>query len=287
MKKLALIATITAGVIGLSACSSEDPELVVETNSGNITKEAFYNEMKAANGEMVLQQMVLTTILEEKYDIDEDFVDEELDLMKAQYGEQWEMILMQSGFASEDDFRDELRLQLLQQEALIEDIEVTDEEIETRFERLQTEVEASHILLEDEETAQDIIDQLNDGADFAALAEEHSTDPGSAIEGGQLGFFSAGQMVPEFEEAAYTLDIDEISEPVQSDFGWHIIKVTDKRETEIDQDIEDIRENIRQEIALGKLDDTVAMDKMNQLIEDADINVNITEFENLFVAPEL
>lgn len=287
MKKLALIATITAGVIGLSACSSEDPELVVETNSGNITKEAFYNEMKAANGEMVLQQMVLTTILEEKYDIDEDFVDEELDLMKAQYGEQWEMILVQSGFASEDDFRDELRLQLLQQEALIEDIEVTDEEIETRFERLQTEVEASHILLEDEETAQDIIDQLNDGADFAALAEEHSTDPGSAIEGGQLGFFSAGQMVPEFEEAAYTLDIDEISEPVQSDFGWHIIKVTDKRETEIDQDIEDIRENIRQEIALGKLDDTVAMDKMNQLIEDADINVNITEFENLFVAPEL
>lgn len=282
MKKLAIIATITVGVIGLSACSSDDSEIVVETNSGNISKEEFYEEMKASSGEMILQQMVLSKILEEKYEIDEEALDTQVETYMMQYGEQWESVLMQSGYADEEEFRKELSLQMLQQEAMIDGIEVTDEEIELRYERLQTEVEASHILVTDEETSNDLKAQLDAGADFAELAEEHSTD-GSAVEGGQLGYFSTGQMVTEFEDAAYGLAIDEISAPVQSQHGWHIIKVTDKRELEAEvQELEDIRDNLRQEIAMSKIDEATAMERMESLIEDADIKVNIEDFKDIF-----
>ncbi len=89
----------------------------------------------------------------------------------------------------------------------------------------EEQVWARHILVESEEEAQDVIDQLEDGADFAELAEEVSIDTGSAAQGGDLGWFGRDQMVAPFEEAAFSLEIGEISEPVESDFGWHVIQV--------------------------------------------------------------
>lgn len=288
MKKLAIIATITAGIIGLSACSSGDSEVVVEMDQGDITKEEFYQELKAVNGEAVLHSMVYSSILEDKYEIDEDFIDEQVNTIKEQYGESFEMMLQQSGFQSEEEYRTALRLHLLEQEAVTEDIEVTDEEIEQRYERLATEIEASHILVEDEELANDLYEQLLDGADFAELAEEHSVDPGSSSEGGELGYFSPGDMVPEFEEEAYSLGTDEISEPVQSEFGWHIITVSDVRDSEAEiEPLEDIRDTLRTEIALSQIDEEEAMNKMQKLFEDANIQVNIEEFEDLFTFEEL
>ncbi|WP_112180083.1 MULTISPECIES: peptidylprolyl isomerase [Paraliobacillus] len=287
MKKLAIAATIAAGMITLSACSSDDSETVVETASGNITQEAFYEELKELSGSTVLEQMVTQTILEDNYEVDEDQLDEQLQVYKDQYGDQWETILTSSGYADEEAFREDLKLQLLQQEALIEDIEVTDEEIEQRYERMQTEIEASHILVADEETAIDIKAQLDDGADFATLAEENSTDTASAAEGGSLGYFTAGDMVAEFEEAAYSMEVDAISDPVETTNGWHIIQVTDKRDAEeAPEPLEDIRDDIRDEIALTKVDDTAAQEKLDQLMEDADIDVKIEEFEDLFTAEE-
>jgi len=92
----------------------------------------------------------------------------------------------------------------------------------------EEEVRASHILVATEDEAKAIEDQLKKGADFAALAKEKSKDPGAA-EGGDLGYFTKDQMVPEFAEAAFTLDKGQISDPVKTQFGWHIIKVVDKR----------------------------------------------------------
>jgi parvulin-like peptidyl-prolyl isomerase len=89
----------------------------------------------------------------------------------------------------------------------------------------EEQVWARHILVESEEEAQDVIDQLEEGADFAELAEEVSIDTGSAAQGGDLGWFGRDQMVAPFEEAAFSLEIGEISEPVESDFGWHVIQV--------------------------------------------------------------
>lgn len=288
MKKLAIIATVSAAIIGLSACSSNDSEVVVEMEQGKITKEEFYEELKATNGEAVLHSLVYATILEDKYQVDDKSVDEQVDMMKEQYGEAFEMVLQQSGFASEDDYREVLRLHLLEQEALTEDIEVTDEEIQERYDRFLTEIEASHILVSDEETANDLYDQLLDGADFGELAEEHSTDPGSAAEGGELGFFTARDMVIEFEDAAYNLAVGEISKPVQSSHGWHIIKVTDVRDTENDVDsFDDMKASIRTEIALPQVDETTASTKMRQLLEESNIKVNIKEYKDLFTFEDI
>jgi len=92
----------------------------------------------------------------------------------------------------------------------------------------EQEVHARHILVATEDEAKAIEAELKKGADFAALAKEKSKDPGGA-DGGDLGYFTKEQMVPEFAEAAFKLDKGQISDPVKTQFGWHIIKVEDKR----------------------------------------------------------
>jgi peptidyl-prolyl cis-trans isomerase C len=117
--------------------------------------------------------------------------------------------------------------------------ETTPEKLQQRYEALKQsddfakeEVHARHILLKSEDEAQAVIEELQAGADFAALAQERSTGP-SAPSGGDLGFFRREQMVPEFAEAAFALQPGEITtEPVQTQFGWHVIKVLDRRTAE-------------------------------------------------------
>src|ERR1700754_538920 len=92
----------------------------------------------------------------------------------------------------------------------------------------EQEVHARHILVETEDEAKAVIDELKKGADFAELAKKKSKDPG-ASDGGDLGFFTKEQMVPEFSAVAFTLEPGKISDPVKSQFGWHVIKVEEKR----------------------------------------------------------
>lgn len=120
-------------------------------------------------------------------------------------------------------------------EQLTSHIKVSDDEVKKYYEENKAifqlpspEIRASHILVEKEEEAKKIHEQLKAGADFAKLAKEHSID-GSKELGGDLGFFGKGKMVPEFEKAAFALKPGEISDIVKSQFGYHIIKVTDER----------------------------------------------------------
>lgn len=92
----------------------------------------------------------------------------------------------------------------------------------------EQEVHARHILVSTEAEAKEVAERLKKGEDFAALAKEKSKDPGA--EGGDLGFFARGQMLKPFEDAAFALEVGQISEPVQTQFGWHIIKVEEKRD---------------------------------------------------------
>jgi peptidyl-prolyl cis-trans isomerase C len=96
----------------------------------------------------------------------------------------------------------------------------------------EIEVRARHILVENEDEAKAIAAQLKNGADFAELAKQKSKDPGAA-EGGDLGYFTKDQMVPEFSEVAFKLEKGQISDPVHTQFGWHIIKVEDKRKRQL------------------------------------------------------
>ncbi|NRK74193.1 foldase, partial [Salmonella enterica subsp. enterica serovar Typhi] len=130
-------------------------------------------------------------------------------------------------------------------------IEITDDEIKTYFEdnkeSLDTpeQVEASHILVEDEETAKEVKKKLDEGGDFAELAKEYSTDTQTKESGGELGYFSSGQMVEEFDKAAFAMDVDEISDPVKTDYGYHIIKVTGKQEAK-EATLEESKDQIKE-----------------------------------------
>lgn len=146
----------------------------------------------------------------------------------------------------------------------LEGIDVTDEKIQEEYENNKSlynneEVKASHILLstldekgndmpeekqiEIKAKIDNIYNQLLNGADFVAMAKEYSED-GSASSGGDLGFFPRGVMVPEFEDAAFSLEVGQISQPVKSKFGYHIIKVTDKKSEDInDEEVKDLVKN--------------------------------------------
>lgn len=108
------------------------------------------------------------------------------------------------------------------------------------------EYNASHILVDTEEEAQAIVDEVNAGGDFAAVAREKSTGP-SGPNGGQLGWFGAGAMVPEFEAAVVALEQGAVSAPVQTQFGWHVIKLNEVRVQEA-PGLEDVRDELEMQI---------------------------------------
>jgi len=112
----------------------------------------------------------------------------------------------------------------------------------------EQQVRASHILVATEDEAKAIVDELGKGADFAELAKARSTDPSAAQNAGDLGFFSKGDMVPEFSEAAFALEPDQTSGPVQTAFGWHVIRVAERRTAEPPA-FDQIAEQLRAEMA--------------------------------------
>ena len=132
------------------------------------------------------------------------------------------------------NIRESLLLSKLQV-AVAGPIELTDEEIETYWETnkatysTEEQVRASHILVKTEDEAKAVVAQLDGGADFAAVAAEKSLDASNAKKGGDLGFFSRGTMVPEFEDAAFALEPGQRSGIVQTKYGYHIILVTEKK----------------------------------------------------------
>lgn len=119
----------------------------------------------------------------------------------------------------------------------------------------EQEVHARHILVPTEEEAKKIEDQLKKGADFAELAKKESKDPG-ASDGGDLGFFTKDQMVPEFSKVAFELEPGKISDPVKTQFGWHIIKVEEKRMSS-PPPIEQVQQQLAQDLMFKAFNDIV------------------------------
>jgi len=127
------------------------------------------------------------------------------------------------------------------------------------------EVTASHILVEDEKTAKEVLEKLEAGEKFEDLAGEYSTDPGSKDNGGDLGTFGRGQMVPEFENAVFALKPGEISDIVKSDYGYHIIKLTDRNQGT--RTYEEVKESIASILVSQEVDRKIQELKGNTEIE--------------------
>lgn len=280
MKKWLVPVALTAGLIGLTACSSNgESEAVVETKEGNITKEEFYEALKDASGDQVLQQLVYEKVLAEKYKVTDEEVDERVQAVKDQLGDQFETALLSYGYKDEEDLRNKFKVAMLQEKAATSEIKVTEEEMKEYYDSYQPNITARHILVADEATALEVKKKLEDGADFAELAKEYSTDTVSAEKGGDLGSFGKGQMVAEFEQAAYGLEVGQVSDPVQTEHGWHIIEVTKKEEK---PSYEDMKKDIENELKVSKLDQETMEKAMQKEIKDADVKINDKDLKDLF-----
>jgi peptidyl-prolyl cis-trans isomerase C len=128
----------------------------------------------------------------------------------------------------------------------------------------ETEWNASHILVETEEEAQALIDRLDEGADFAELAREESTGP-SGPSGGALGWFGTGMMVPAFEEAVQGLEPGEVSAPVQTQFGWHVVRLNETRTADAPP-LEQVRPQLEQQLQSQAVDA-----ELERLTDEAEI----------------
>ncbi|MCM3573369.1 MULTISPECIES: peptidylprolyl isomerase [Mesobacillus] len=286
MKKMIISLTVAAGVMGLAACSNDNAdssEVIVESKAGNITKEELYQSMKEKYGEQALQELLYQKVLAENYEVTDKEVEEKVAELKEELGENFELVLQQNQLKDEEELKEVLKDQLLMEKAALKDVKVSEDEVKKRYEEYKPEIKASHILVEDEKTAQEVKKKLEEGAKFEDLAKEYSQDPGSAAQGGDLGFFGPGKMVPEFEEAAYALEVNKISEPVQSQHGFHIIKVTEKKEKE---SYEEMKDELEYELKLAQLDQNKIQEVLKRELEAADVKIKDKDLKGAAEFPE-
>ena len=153
---------------------------------------------------------------------------------------------------------------------------VTDEALQEAYDAQFANAEpteewnASHILVVSKEAAEGLIAELEGGADFAALAKEHSTGP-SGPNGGELGWFSAGMMVPAFEAAVMALEVGAVSEPVATQFGWHVVKLNDKR-LQGPPPLEEVRDQLAEIIQGTAMEEAIAALMAAAAIERPDLS---------------
>lgn len=293
MKKI-LFGTLASSALLLSACSTSGE--VASSEAGRIREEDLYEAMKNEQlqsgmtiGETVLQKMLIDDIFNHLYgdQVSDEKITAEFEKVAERYGgvEEYESMIEAQGMDI-DAFKKDIRLTLLIQEAIKDRVEITEEEIEETYEDLKPDLTVQHILVEDEELAQDLINQLEDGADFAELVAEHTTDPGSMDTEG-IYSFSEGEMVPEFEEAAFALEEGETTtEPVKSDHGYHVI-----RRLELDYaPLEEQRDEIESIIVDGYTQDQEFMVEMvSELAKKANVRISDEELKGamaMYMTPE-
>ncbi|PEZ20592.1 peptidylprolyl isomerase [Bacillus thuringiensis] len=272
-KRKICISAAMSSLLLLSACGNTDN--IATSKSGNVTKEEFNKELKNTAGKSVLQQTMLNTILVHKYKVSADEVNKKLEELKKKMGDNFTAYLTQMHVKNEEELKDKLKPQVAFEKAVQESI--TEKEIKEYY---KPKLKTSHILVKDEKTANEIKEKLNNGADFTTLAKQYSEDPGSKEKGGELPEFGPGEMDPKFEEAAYKLEVGQVSNPIQSSFGYHIIKLTGKKELKpFDQE----KDTIRKELETKRTQDQQWQQKFfKDLFKQADIKVTDTDLKDTF-----
>lgn len=197
----------------------------------------FDNIRKKAMEELILTKVIHTKAEEKNILVTPKMVNDELLKIKADTFRnnetQYKKALKDRGLDEKTlvkILKDRLTFQKLMEKLFEENIKITEEDLKKAYESKifqftqEESVEAQHILVKNEKLANELYSRLQKGEDFDTLAQKYSEDPGSKSNGGRLGYFQKGMMVPEFEKTAWSLKLNEISKPVKTQFGFHIIK---------------------------------------------------------------
>lgn len=236
---------ILCAVLVLAAgCNTGKSDVVATVNGEKISKDDLYNQMVKENGKESLESLITLKVVEleaKKNNIapTEEDIQKELEKYYEYYGgqENFTQTLATSGYTL-DDVKKDVIMSIRIKKLIEPRLSITEEDKKAFFEENKAEfaqekqVKARHILVETEEKAKEIKEKLTKGEDFSQLAKENSTDTASKDKGGDLGYFGSGQMVKEFEDAAFALNVGETSAPVKSEYGYHIIIVDEKKEAQ-------------------------------------------------------
>ncbi|MDA1637114.1 peptidylprolyl isomerase PrsA [Bacillus cereus group sp. TH177-1LC] len=270
------IITALISILMLTACGQKNSSATVATaTDSTITKSDFEKQLKDRYGKDMLYEMMAQDVITKKYKVSEDDVDKEVQKAKSQYGDQFKNILKNNGLKDEADFKNQIKFKLAMNEAIKKS--VTEKDVKDHY---KPEIKASHILVSDENEAKEIKKKLDAGASFEELAKQESQDLLSKEKGGDLGYFHSGAMTPEFETAAYKLKIGQISDPVQSPNGYHIIKLTGKKDL---QPYNEVKDSIRKNLEAERIADPTFSHKLLQKeLKKANIKINDSELEDTF-----
>lgn len=234
---------LIVAVIGWGVFNT-NKDVVASVNGEKISKEELYQVLVNQSGKealdaLISQKIIVQEAKKQKVQVSEADIQLEIEKYYEGYGGQegFEQAITASGYKLTDVKKD-VTTTLQLKKLLATRISINDDETKNYFTKnkdsfaVAKQVKASHILVASEEIAKEVKGKLANGADFAQLAQEYSTDTGTKDKGGDLGFFGSGAMVKEFEDVAFALAPGEISEPVKTEYGYHIIKVVEQKKAQ-------------------------------------------------------
>ncbi|MBE5105757.1 peptidylprolyl isomerase PrsA [Bacillus thuringiensis] len=270
------IITALISILMLSACGQKNGSATVATaTDSTITKSDFEKQLKDRYGKDMLYEMMAQDVITKKYKVSDDDVNKEVQKAKNQYGDQFKAVLENNRLKDEADFKNQIKFKLAIKEAIKKS--VTEKDVKDHY---KPEIQASHILVSDENEAKEIKKKLDAGASFEELAKQESQDLLSKDKGGDLGYFASGTMAPEFEAAAYKLKVGEISNPVKSPNGYHIIKLTGKKDL---KPYNEVKDSIRKRLEEERITDPSFSQKLLQdELKKANIKINDSDLKDTF-----
>ena len=263
--------------------SSEEYKRTCGTYMMQTGKNTLTDDEKAAIADQLVNaHLLLMAGQESDVEVTKEELEENYSNFKAQYDSEEDFkSALEKVNDTEESIKEKLKENILLHKYLSEKfyskVSVTNAEAEKFYAENEQHfvtsdsVRASHILVKEEKEADEVKAKLDSGSNFEELAEEYSKCPSSA-KGGDLGYFEKGQMVKEFEEAAFSLNPGEVTGPVKTQFGYHMIKLVDKKKS-AKQSFESVRENIKSYIGKGIADQLVT-EKINELRESAEIEID-------------
>lgn len=221
---------VLAGVLmsfTLAACGSKS---VATTNGGKITESAYYSSLKStSSGKQVLQTMILNKVLQKQYGskVKDSKVNSDFNKYKKQYGSSFNAVLQQNSMTA-SQLKDSIRSNLLLQEAVKDNIKITDAQLKDQFKSYQPKVTVNQILVSKKSTAETVIKDLKAGKSFSSLAKKYSTDSATKNKGGRISPFdnTNTSLDTNFKTAAFKLKNGEYTKtPVKTQYGYQVIQM--------------------------------------------------------------